>query len=265
MKNENTVNVMNTLYIPLYSKYYTTKRNIILSDPTAVKIWEDNPVPLKGKSKNKYLAFFMSVRAKVFDDYVNEMISRYGDDLIIIHPGCGLDGRIGRVDSEGILWYDIDLEYVTTERKKYFTEDEYYKIIPSDVRELDMNIFPKGKTAVVIMEGLSMYIENEDVRNLFGKLSSHFEKLHILSDFYSVKAAKLSKYRNPINDVGVYDVYGLDDPYILENGVRFVREHSMVPEKYRNMIPGTEGFIFRHLYCSDFALSLYRIFEYEKA
>ena len=60
-------NVNKTLYIPLYGKAYVSKKGIILRDPKAEVIWAAEGFPLKGKSKSKWLAYYMGMRAAVFD------------------------------------------------------------------------------------------------------------------------------------------------------------------------------------------------------
>ena len=84
-------------------------------------------------------------------------------------------------------------------------------------------------------------------------------------DCYTNFAAKMTKYKNPINDVGVTEVYGMDDPFVLQNeGLVFVREHSMTPKQYINELKGVERLIFRKLFAGSFAKRLYRLFEYQK-
>lgn len=43
--------VNKTLYIPLYGKAWVSKRDIILKDPMAEKIWERQGFPLGRRSK----------------------------------------------------------------------------------------------------------------------------------------------------------------------------------------------------------------------
>lgn len=57
-----------------------------------------------------------------------------------------------------------------------------------------------------------MYLTIEKMQNLINSLSTHFEKLSLFVDCYTSFAAKMSKLRNPINDVGVANVYGIKDP-----------------------------------------------------
>ena len=84
-------------------------------------------------------------------------------------------------------------------------------------------------------------------------------------DFYTNMAAKLTKYKNPINEVGVTEVYGMDDPFVLQkDGFTFIKEHSMTPEKYINELKGIEKFIFKNMFAGSFSKRLYRLFEYQK-
>ena len=84
-------------------------------------------------------------------------------------------------------------------------------------------------------------------------------------DCYSSFAAKMSKYKNPINDVGVTAVYGIDDPCILDKSdLRFAMEHSMTPQNLIEELGGMEKKIFRKLYAGSFAQKLYKLYEYRK-
>lgn len=69
--------VNKTLFIPLYGKSQVSKKNIILNDPTAEKIWEEEGFPMHGKSKSKWLAYNMAMRARVFDDWTDEMLREH--------------------------------------------------------------------------------------------------------------------------------------------------------------------------------------------
>ena len=76
-------------------------------------------------------------------------------------------------------------------------------------------------------------------------------------------AAKASKYKNPINDVGVTEVYGLDEPRELEsNRFRFTKEHEMTPDVLINELEGIEKAIFKKLYSGSIAKKMYRMYEY---
>ena len=109
-----------------------------------------------------------------------------------------------------------------------------------------------------------MYLKTEELKLLLAKLSAHFGHVHILMDCYTLLAAKMSKFKNPINDVGVTTVYGLDDPKILEENtdVKFIKEHEMTPDVLINELKGIEKSVFKSVFAGKFARKLYRLYEF---
>lgn len=256
-------NVNKTLYIPLYGKAYVSRKGIILDDKKAEEIWQTEGFDLKGKSKSKWLAYYMGMRSAVFDKWLKEQMEK-DNDAIVIHIGCGMDSRVVRVGTNGHLWYDIDFPNVISERKKYYSETEEYHMIESDVRENGwLSSIPKETHAIVVMEGVSMYFQTEELKQLIDGICIYFTQANLLMDCYTVLAAKASKYKNPINDVGVTQVYGIDNPKDLESrSLSFVKEYNMTPENLVNELQGVEKTIFQKLYSGNIAKKMYRLYEY---
>ena len=257
--------VNRTLYIPLYGKSYVSQRNLFLEDKKAEQIWAAEGFPLKGKSRSKWLAYYMGIRSAVFDDWVLQQRQAF-PDAPVIHLGCGLDSRILRTGLRDADWYDVDFPEVIRERKRYFSESDHYHMQGADVRDPDwLAAIPKGKSAILVMEGISMYLTTIQLQSLFHDLSSHFGSIILLTDCYTDLAAKMSRYRNPVHEVGVTQVYGLDRPEILNGtGLTFAEEHSMTPPKYIQQLEGMEKAIFQKLYAGKFSQKLYRLYEYRK-
>ena len=259
----NSVN--KTLYIPLYGKAYVSRKGIILNDKKAEGIWEAEGFALKGKSKSKWLAYYMGIRAAVFDEWIKQqMIDE--EEAAVIHIGCGMDSRVLRVGTGKHRWYDVDFPEVIEERKRYYAETADYQMLGGDVRECKwLESIPERKRAIVVMEGVSMYLPISELKELTTNLCAHFEQLVFLMDCYTGLAARMSKYRNPINDVGVTKVYGIDNPELFQHGgFVYVKEHTMTPQKYIDELTGTEKYIFQKLYAGSFSKKLYRLFEYRK-
>ena len=256
-------NVNKTLYIPLYGKAYASRKGLFLRDSKAEEIWAAEGFELRGKAKSKWLAYYMGIRAAVFDHWVKEQTA-CRKDTAVLHIGCGLDSRILRVNTPNCKWYDIDFPDVITERRRHFEETERYRMIEGDIRYAAfLNLIPETDRAVVVMEGVSMYLTADELRAFTDALSAHFKHVSLLTDSYSVLAAKLSKYRNPINTVGVTEVYGTDDPKAFEtHTLRFIKEHDTTPEIYLGELHGFEKKIFKKLYAGNFSKKLYRLFEY---
>lgn len=258
--------VNKTLYIPLYGKSCVSKRGIILKDKKAEEIWEAEGFKLRGKSRSRWLALYMGIRAAVFDDWVIRKLQAM-PDAVVVHIGCGLDSRNLRIGAENRTWYDMDFPEVIGERKRYYAESAHYRMLPGDVRDDRwLSEIPEGKCAIVVMEGVSMYLTGEEVQALTRRLCAHFAGVALLMDCYTVRAARLTKYKNPINDVGVTQVYGIDNPEIFAQGsLVYVREHEMTPQHYIDSLQGLEKHIFAKVFAGGFSQKLYRLFEYAKA
>ena len=258
----NSVN--KTLYIPLYGKALVSRKGIILNDKTAEQIWDAVQFPLKAKSRSKWLAYYMSMRAKVFDDWLESKIAAF-PEAAVLHLGCGLDSRNLRVGAPASMWYDVDFPQVIEERKTYFREEDHYRMIGTDVADPDLLLqIPSAETALIVMEGISMYLNPEDLSALLHKLAGHFGQVHILMDCYTEFAAKMSKYKNPVNDVGVTQVYGMDDPAALAEsaGIAYRKEAEMTPQHLILQLPKRDQRIFRTLYAGSMSKRLYRLYEF---
>lgn len=283
-------NVSKTLYIPLYGKALVSRIGILLHDPKAEQIWSAEGFPLKGKSASKWLAYYMSMRAAVFDDWLREQVAAH-PGATVLHLGCGMDSRCLRVQADN-LWYDVDFPDVISRRRKHFPEQKRYHMLGCDLRQEDWleeigavyvteeewdsdgtvrvvrrrlsreESDPTSEdAAIVVMEGISMYLTLEELSQLVKRITRRFSRVYLLMDCYSQFAAQASRYKNPINDVGVSTVYGMDDPEIP--GLVFLREHDMTPDRLICQLTPWEQRLFRKLYAGSFARSLYRLYEYE--
>ena len=110
-----------------------------------------------------------------------------------------------------------------------------------------------------------MYFKTDELKQLLKDLTNHFNRVSILMDCYTDFAAKASKYKNPINEVGVTVVYGVDDPHVLEEGTElvFVKEHDMTPASLVNELCGMEKMIFKKVFAGRFSKKMYRMYEYK--
>ncbi|MDD3219398.1 MAG: class I SAM-dependent methyltransferase [Lachnospiraceae bacterium] len=258
-------NVSKTLYIPLYGKALVSKKEIILYDPKAEHIWSKEGFALTGKAKSKWLAYYMGMRSAVFDRWLADEM-RNNPESVILHIGCGMDSRIDRVGADGHLWFDVDFPDVITGRRKYFTEDSYYRMICSDARNTEwLQQIPLGRNALIIMEGFSMYLSKGELLSLLRSLTDHFSSVNLLMDVYTVMSAKISKYKNPIGEVGITNVHGIDNPIELIDGtcLSFVQELNMTPDDLIGELHGFEKTFFRLLFAGGFSKKLYRLYEFK--
>lgn len=279
--------VNKTLYIPLYGKAMVSKKGIILDDPKAELIWEREGFALKGKSKSKWLTYYMGMRSAVFDRWTAEKLQEC-PGAVVLHMGCGMDSRCERVgeietycaektgescvektaESTAATWYDVDFPSVIGERRKYYVESDSYHMIEADARETGwIADLPGCSRAIIVMEGISMYLSLLELVKLLSALKAHFGEIHLLMDCYTEFAARASKYKNPVKDVGAQIVSGLDYPeYVAEQtGLVFVAEHDMTPKDMIDQLEEREQRFFRVMFGGKVAKKFYRLYEYKGA
>ena len=257
--------VNKTLFIPLYGKAQVSRKNIILFDKRAEEIWDKEGFSVTGKAKSKWLAYYMAMRARVFDDWTESMLKQYPDSLVL-HIGCGLDSRCLRVKEKYSKWIDADLSDVILHRKNYFEETEDYHMISCDAtKSEDIRNLPDSNSVIVILEGISMYLTNKDLKTLFHNLQKKYFEIHLLMDVYSEVAAKMSKYKNPVNEVGVTELYGIDniEKLIDGTGLKVKQEYSFTPDRIVNELQGFDRIFFKILFTGKITRKIYRLYELE--
>ena len=123
---------------------------------------------------------------------------------------------------------------------------------------------PESGIAIVVLEGLSMYLTNDEVRELFRALETRYRNVRILADFYTEFGAKASKFKNPVNEVGVTQLYGLDDPAKILQGLRLHirKEHTFTPARLIKELSPAERVIFRLLFAGGMYRRIYRLFSF---
>ena len=132
---------------------------------------------------------------------------------------------------------------------------------PEQVRAL-----PDSDIAVIVMEGLSMYLTTQELRGFLQALREKYAKLHVLMDVYTEFGARASKFKNPVNDVGVTTLYGIDNMEMVigDLGIRLVREHTFTPAALVKELKPSERVIFRLLFTGRIYRKIYRLYELEK-
>lgn len=256
--------VSRTLYIPLYGKALVSRRGVILRDADAERIWDAAGFELRGKARSRWLAYRMAMRARVFDMWIQPQLR---EGATVLHIGCGLDSRAQRVERRGCAWYDIDMPEVIEERRRFFDEDDGYHMVGADVRDSEwLDALPQGESAVVMLEGVVMYLSRPELTGLLRAIGQRYESVSVLMDCYTGLGARLSAWGNPIRTVGDAQVYGLDDAHELAQaaGMELLAELDMAPAEMSGQLRGMERIVFRRVFASAFARRLQRMYMLDK-
>ncbi|TLD80813.1 class I SAM-dependent methyltransferase [Helicobacter sp. MIT 05-5293] len=188
MNNPESLNINNvseTLLIPLYFRACEEKRanegkSAILRDSFAQGLIDAIPYDYSKLDSGKLSRVGCCVRAAYFDRKVAEFITK-NDHAVVICGGCGLDTRYERLKSQNLphfenaTFYEIDLPEVIALRKSLLSESSKDVYLGASLLEKECFLEIKQKHAnapiIVVIEGVMMYFDNEEITKIFSHLS----------------------------------------------------------------------------------------------
>ncbi len=142
-------------------------------------------------ASNQYL---VALRARRIDDWCADFLRRH-PDAVVLHLGCGLDGRAFRLTvPPAVQWFDVDQPGVVELRRRLYSDTERYRMVGSSVTgSAWLDRIPTGRPTLVVAEGLLMYLSAGEVRQLLTRLTDRFDSGEMLFDTTAAVAPVLSK------------------------------------------------------------------------
>ena len=184
-------------------------------------------------ASNQYL---VALRAKQLDDWSSDFLARH-PDAVVVHLGCGLDGRAFRIaPPPSVQWFDIDQPGVIELRRRLYDDTDHYRMIGSSVTDPQwLEQIPTGHPTLVVAEGLLMYLWETDVRQLIERLTARFDSGEMLFDTLPPIAPRMSKlFTKGITKWGIRDARDMEK---WNPKLRFLEQTSVL-SGYPN-IPST--------------------------
>lgn len=210
-----------TMLITLYAKANESKlSDSLLHDHFAAEIIDQIDYNFSKLKVSFGLMVHLAVRAHMFDQWIQEFISLY-PDAIVLNLGCGLDSRIFRIDPpKGIHWFDVDYPNVIELRQRLYPEHEEYTMIGSSVTASSwMDQLPVGRPAIIIAEGLFMYLQQEEMMKLLNAIITHFPNGNLAFDIFTQLGVQVLKYYPSIRATHAV-LYGhAEDAHALEKQI----------------------------------------------
>ena len=101
---------------------------------------------------------------------------------VVINIACGLDTRCYRMSGYA-HWYNLDLQETMTVREKLLPESgTISQIAMSAMEDWGSKISEQNVPVLIVIEGLTMYLNAKDVQQIFAVISSRFEKATVFVD-----------------------------------------------------------------------------------
>ena len=243
--------VPETMLITLWAKAEETKRaDALLHDEKAVEIIDKIEYDFSKFSKAKFSQAGCCVRAGLIDAETKDFLNKH-PDAVVVQLGAGIDARYERLQCPPVThWYDLDLEEAIKLRRQLLSESERNTYIASSMFDYGWIDIVKshGKTVLLIIEGVLMYFESEQIKAFFQELCARFDNATILFDMLAFSLVGRSRQHDSLRKVSksVEFKWSLLDTKEMETWNPRIRlEKELYMSKYDH---GRFPFIFRMLY-----------------
>jgi O-methyltransferase involved in polyketide biosynthesis len=215
-----------TLLIPLYTK--AQPGNPIFFDLKAQEILNQVEYDFTRLRVPYKTVILVCQRAKKLDAVTRDFLAEHPGG-VVLHLGCGLDGRFWRVDNGQVEWYDLDMLPVIEFRQRFYPANERYHLIASSVTDLEWTkkVMAASRPVLVVAEGLLMYLGEADVRRLLLQLQETFPGCRLIADVFSRMTARAAPQHPSLKQTGAIIGWGIDDPHEIEvwsPGIKLLEE-----------------------------------------
>ena len=148
---------------------------------------------------------------------------------VVVNIACGLDTRCCRVSGYS-HWYNLDLPETIAVRERLMPESgSVSQIAMSAMDDWGSLIAETGAPALVIIEGLTMYLSQADVQRNFAVIAARFESVTVFVETMNPTVVKSFKEKS-IEGSNAKFTWGVKDGKALAAllpGFRLVEEHSL--------------------------------------
>ncbi len=135
-----------------------------------------------------------AVRSLLCDNEIKKFIQN-NPNCIIINLGEGLETQRYRINTDGVIWYSVDLEESIKLREKFIQPDDEHKHIACSILDDNWSSdIPKDRPTIITAQGLLMYFEEYQVKAIINNIANHFKQATFVFDttplWYSKKTMK---------------------------------------------------------------------------
>lgn len=213
--------VSDTLLIPLWMRAEESRRSDrLFEDKEAEELVRLLSVDFSKFENKKLTRVGTAIRVSLFDHRAQRALRR--KNPVLVHLGCGLDNRFGRVDTGEGIHINIDLPEVISFRNKLnINNNERNILMVGSILETDwmdalLEKYPEGSFSFFI-EGVLVYFTEQQVRQLFIELIKRFRGASICFDGYSNRLVKKSDTHETVGQMKARFKWGIDDIKQLES------------------------------------------------
>ena len=171
--------VPETMLQTVYARAKETKTRGAINDPAAAALVERLDYDFSLADRDKAMYSGVIARTIVLDRLVKAYLAAH-PGAVVVNIACGLDTRCYRMNGYA-RWYNLDLPETIAVRAKLLPESgKITQIAMSAMADWGGEIAEKDVPVLVIIEGLTMYLTEADVRRIFAVIDGRFAQAAVL-------------------------------------------------------------------------------------
>ena len=148
---------------------------------------------------------------------------------VVVNIACGLDTRCYRMSGYA-HWYNLDLPETMAVRERLLPESgTISQIALSAMDDWGGEISEQNAPVLIVIEGLTMYLNAEDVQQIFTVISSRFSQVTVFVETMNPAMVRHFKEKS-IDASNAKFTWGIKNGKALAEllpGFRFMEEHSL--------------------------------------
>lgn len=187
--------VPETMIQTLYARAKESKKkNAKIYDEKAIEIVSKMDYDFSKADKDLAMSSGVIARTILLDRTVKAYIKKH-TNTTVINIACGMDTRFYRVDNEKIRWYNIDLPVTIDVRRQFLEENGRVKMLTKSAMDSSWadEIEKTNSPVLVVIEGLSMYLYENDIKTILSIIEKNFSKATVLMEIMSPVVVKRIK------------------------------------------------------------------------
>ena len=219
--------VPETMLQTVYARARETQTRGAVRDEKAVEIIRRLDYDFSLADKDSAMSSGVIARTIVLDKLVKTYLSAH-PGAVAVNIACGLDTRCYRMQGYQ-HWYNLDLPETIAVREKLLPENGKISQIAMSAMDDWGGMIRESDDALVIIEGLTMYLSEADVQRIFDVIARRFPRVTVLVEVMNPLVVRNFKEKS-IEGSHAKFTWGVRDGQALAAllpGFQLVEEHSL--------------------------------------
>lgn len=224
----NLSGVPETMLQTLYARAKESQTRRAIQDDKAVELVGRLNYDFSLADRDSAMHNGVIARTLVLDRLTSAFLSQ-NPGAVVVNIACGLDTRCYRMNGYA-RWYNLDLPETIAVRQRLMPEEgAVSQIAQSAMEDWSAQIEKSSQPALVIIEGLTMYLSEADVQRIFAVIFGCFKRATVFVETMSPTVVKRFKEKS-IEGSKAKFTWGVRNGRALAEllpGFAFVEEHCL--------------------------------------